>query len=773
MVSSSMMLWGILESINNGLGRFFYGLFGGLFIQIIDTIQEIFRSIAGLEGGLTVDGVATGVDGESFDVVYYLLGSDIIQEIFFSMIIFSFFLLILMTVLSLIRNQYQDKQKAPTAILGKMFTSMISTVIFTSFVILGVMFSNVVLQMVDKGTSFGNSSKVSTTLFMAMAYNANKLRIDDGLDGDDLTEALTEARTSLDDICKKTNFASINSRTQSLCAGEMRYRLNADELNELADIMDTAFCQGQIKRGSKVLSPHNTWQTETMYNLWDCNYLIVIVGGCFIISILVKMSWGLIGRLFKLCFNFVLIPVVHAMIPFDEGASVKNLKTDIVKNITMAYVPVASLNLYFSILPVIEKIQFNWGIGFASYLFSIALSLIGLYSMQSITQTVTGWFGTGNVLSEGDATFKTLKDGVKGTFGKAGELVQSGVKTVGAYQGAHKAAKDAGSKNAFLRGVQGAFYSTKFGQGVDKYNIYKGINEGRGAGKNNFTDHFTASFSQKKVQERQGILELAKRRKDMKDQLEQLAIIYGAGTPEYNKAAEQLLLNNPLLEALESTGGKIKIGGKPVTIAAAKQSINTQDAVVKEVTNDKDEIKSVTDAIKAWNNLRTQAIAAGVDSTNLGAYMTGKSDLDTAGLDNEAVELAQEVKRSYGEISGKTAGMFTALLSQERTKDSAIIGDVLTALGKSPTAELKDLIDDEGKLIGLESGKIIGAAKELGDALTQAKKNITAETDELEKKQTEVKDALYGLAETALVKDEKELKSSGYQDDVIKALTKK
>lgn len=772
MVSSSMIL-GWLDAVNNAIGRFFYGLFGGLFIEIIDTIQKIFRSIAGLDGGWTIDGVQTGVDGESFDIVYYLIGSDIIQEIFFSMIIFSFFLLILMTVLSLIRNQYQDKQKAPTAILGKMFTSMISTVIFTSFVILGVMFSNVVLQLVDKGTSFGNTSKVSTSLFMAMSYNANKLRIADGLDGDDLNKAIIEASENLDEICKKTNFASINSRTQSLCVGEMRYRLNVDELNELADIMDTAFCQEQIMRGSKVLTPYNTWQTETLYNLWDCNYLILIVGGCFIISILVKMSWGLIGRLFKLCFNFVLIPVVHAMIPFDEGASVKNLKTDIVKNITMAYVPVASLNLYFSILPVIEKIQFNWGTGFVSYLFSIALSLIGLYSMQSITQTVTGWFGTGNVLSEGDATFKTLEDGVKGTFGKAGGLIQSGVKTVGAYQGAHKAAKDAGQKGAFLQGVKGAFYSTQFGQGVDQYNLAKGVNEGRNAGKTSFADHFTASFSQKKSQERQAQFELARRRKDMSDQLVQLGNIYGIGTPEYDKAVEQALLNNPLLETLKSTGGKIKMGGKSVTIAAAEQSINTQEAVVKEVKNDKDEIKSVTDAIKAWNNLQTQAIAAGVDSTKLGDFMKGTSDLDTTGLDNKAVELAQAVKKAYGEISGNTASMFTTLLSQDRAKNSAIKGDVLTALGKSDTAELRDLIDDEGKLIGIDSDAIIAAATNLGNALTQAKRNITAENDELEKKQTEFKAAKYDLVETALIKGDKDLKNSGYQDDVIKALTKK
>lgn len=771
MFSCSMLL-GVVENITRVIGRFLYGCFGGILIGIIDAVQHIFRMIAGLDGGMSIEGMAVGTEENSYDIVYYLFGTSIIREIFLSMIIFSFFLLIIMTVLSLIRNQYQEKQRSATAILGSMFTAMINTIIFTAFVVLGLMCSNFILQFVDAGTSFGGSGKLSTTVFMSATYEANKLRINEGLVGDDLEDELKDARKALKNIVKKTNFAEYNDRTRTLCNNTNVNSLTRDDFNELAGYLDTAFCTGQIIMGGEVLMPSDTWDTGTLYNLMDCNYLVLVAGGCIVISILVKMSWGLIGRLFKLCFDFVLIPICHAMIPFDDGAAVKSLKGDVVKNVTMAYVPVGTLNLYFSILPIIETIKLTDGFlsGLWSYLFKLTLSLVGLFSMQNITQMVNGWFGTGNVISEGEGALKAFKDGTKATAGRLGNAVKGGFKAVGAFQGAHKAARENGEGGfkSFARGLQSGIGTTKAGQALSGFNLRKDLNAGRKAGGESFANAYTNTFRRDTAEKRMASLGLQKEIKGLKD--EETAIMNRTDITDAdvkNSMADKKYENSDLAGKLVATGvldvdtydrdedGNKTIGADGKYVMKSRKASDVQadiTAAEKKKTKleaDSSLINNQAAAISEYNTIfekaSTFAIGGEIErflkgEKKLGAMRTVSGEH----LSLEQTEVLQDLLKKRSAVIDTTEA-FIKGGSQSSTRSKAMEGfDEM--MGKDgmdlgTNFDPNTLFDAKEQDLQEIVNKIVSAGKKFDEEARNAKVKIDEITTKIEEDQESLKTA--------------------------------
>ena len=475
----------ISDWVFNAIGVWLYNTIGHIIISLLDWLQSIFRGLAGLEG-MKINGQAVNGEGqESYDIAYWLISTDIIMDIFWSMVLFSVFLLIIMTILAIIRNTYEEKQKPVWDIIMASFKGLVGFIIVPAFAVVGLMFSNVILKAVDAGTSFGNSTKMSTNLFMSSAYDANLLRQDD----------IDDCRKEFKNIVNKTNFEDYEDVGTYYAEIDT---LTLDDFELLATKLDNAFTAEKIKTNLGVtLTAQRSMSVSICYSLFNINYIILLAGGCTLIGVFFKMCWGMVSRIFKLCFDFVLIPVVHAMMPFDNGNAIKSWKGDFVKNVTMAYGTVGAINLYFSILPIVNNIEFNnggiqsWGL-FAS-IFRLMISIVGVFSANGIIKTVNGWFGVGDVLSEGESAFKTFQGGLKSIKGGFGvkDKIKKGTKAAmnmhGAYLGGRQAAGKAGG-NKFWGGIQGAFGQTSWGKNMSEMNWAKNVNEAKKKGGEAYND---------------------------------------------------------------------------------------------------------------------------------------------------------------------------------------------------------------------------------------------------------------------------------------------
>ena len=584
-----------MGEIEGVIGSLFYGL-TSIILHLLDWLQTIFRSLAGL-GPIKIAGEVINADDSEvrYDIVYYLLGTDIVIDIFVSMLAFSLVLLVITTVISLIRNSYADKPKAISGIIGNAFKGLLGFLLVPIACIAGLMFGNVLLDFVDSATAGGNATQMSGTIFLSSSYNANKLRQDN----------VKDCREALWILIDETNFEEYDGVKKYLPADISRKvsmnNVVPEDFPILADLLDDAFTGGHIKRtdNGKVLTCYNGAQVMYGYKLLSINYLVLVVGGIMLLFVFFKMSWGLIGRLFKLVLDFVLIPVVLAMMPYDEGSAVKSWKGDFVKNVLLAYGTVGVLNLYYSILPLLDNIALtNTAInnGFFNFIFKLMLQIIGLFSAEGLIKTISGWFGTGDLVSEGANTWKTVKDGYKKITDQATGNTK---KVVGAFGGIVGGAKAGSGFGKVTSAFGGALSGAGLTKGLENVNVRKMWTDGTKAGKGVATDGLFGSYDD----------EVTNRRKAGKAVMDK----YGAfiderkvlGVTDEDDQKKDYAESQSFNEIASNLNEEVSIGSQTMKISEAQQLLKDKKEKQQKAKSNQKILRSLQDNLDTMENMKS------------------------------------------------------------------------------------------------------------------------------------------------------------------------
>ncbi len=395
------------------------------FFWLINLCETLYRKFAGLE---VVYDNGTPIEG---DIVVYLVQSDIVQNVFISILILGLFLLIIFTILAIVKNQYADKPKPVSGIISNSFKGLLLFWVVPIACIVGLAVGNVVLRMVDEATStqVSGESNSAGMLFIAGAYSANELRDSDG-DTDDQVDKLIEIYESHD-----TLFVSIGINSEGDCT--------ADKLSKAADIVDNAFVSGEIGH-----SIYNFTSVYYYYDMFQINYLSIWVGGAFLCYCLVIITWGLLGRIFKVVILYAFSPAVLAVYPHDEGKAFKDWRGEFIKNATMGYTSVAVLNIFYSVLPVINRFDFFYVDGLTNAFIRLLITISAFMMVKDFLGTVANWFGTGDAYKAGADVKKGVTDKLKKGVSKVS----------GAFQGlrdGRRYAKEHGG-NGFMGALTGA-----------------------------------------------------------------------------------------------------------------------------------------------------------------------------------------------------------------------------------------------------------------------------------------------------------------------------
>lgn len=433
----------MIEKILGLIGSLLYPLFKILFV-LIDGIQGIFGAFAGIDNVKVGNAPITSVnDGglKNTGIVYYLFQSDIVKNMLISVAILGLFLLIIFTVIAFIKNVYASKQKSWKDIIGAALVGLMNFVFVPTVSLLGVWFGNILLNAVNGATSSTGATSMAGNLFVASAYNANKVRV---YVEDDLKWEINDSTTYGDlgdgsnywKECSQyyTNLNNLNTTSKYI------------ELDETKAKNDPAYLANKIDEYYSLSGRYqgSYGKVNGFYKLSSINYLVLAAGGCFMIYVLASISFGMVKRLFMLLVLFIISPAMCALYPIDDGSAVKKWKDEFVKNILSAFGAVAGMNIFFAILPLITNIKISDAGGAGAVLdflglTSVLLTIAGLFVVKDVISFISGAIGAGNAYADGSSLMKSSTGALKKARDKTAGTIKKGAGVFGTALGAHAA----------------------------------------------------------------------------------------------------------------------------------------------------------------------------------------------------------------------------------------------------------------------------------------------------------------------------------------------
>ena len=461
----------MVDAILGLIGTLLYPLFSIVFV-IISLLQRLFYSFAGIGDDIQYGSLYSGsgeanakgdlngmgyipITGSKSDggrtttgIVYFILNSNIVKNIFISIAILALFLIIIFSTLAALKSIYSEKPKSWKDIATNAIKGLFSFIILPVCCLLGVWVGNIILQAVAGATAQGGTIYLDRQLFLSCAYNANTYRINSftNLPGDKAKQ--DEAYDSIKATIEYYGLTEAYGGEVDATNDEGETIKNLKSLKRGQDSEYYARIVDQMYGLDRI--PIHNWITVGVgagyYQLWNINYLLLIVGGVFMMYVLINVTYGMVKRLFILMMLFVISPAICAMYPLDEGNAVKSWTGDVKKNILSAYGAVAGMNLFFSFAPVIKNINFTLtgvaalsDIFFVSDIIQLILLICGLFCVNEFISMISGYFGAGNAFTDG----KSLRGSATGALKKYGKAtVEKGVKIGGAFVRADKARAD-------------------------------------------------------------------------------------------------------------------------------------------------------------------------------------------------------------------------------------------------------------------------------------------------------------------------------------------
>lgn len=132
----------------------------------LDSIEQIVLGLAGISSNVSAE------SGRSENVVVQLLQSQTTRRLMMSFMLFGIFVLFLCVILAIVRNVYRDDSKVTiSSIIGQAIKAVIGFILVPALCLVGVMFSNVILQAIAGVTSAGEEmgNSFSSGIYMASA----------------------------------------------------------------------------------------------------------------------------------------------------------------------------------------------------------------------------------------------------------------------------------------------------------------------------------------------------------------------------------------------------------------------------------------------------------------------------------------------------------------------------------------------------------------------------------------------------------------------------
>ncbi|MGN1212809.1 MAG: hypothetical protein ACI4TZ_02085, partial [Christensenellales bacterium] len=397
------MLNGLFDPIINWISAFLYYVCVGLYYiiicgigKIIDIIQILFRKFAGIDD--------LSLAGQEGDIVLQFINSDIVQKVFWSMVVLAVVLLLVASFVAVIKTEFnKDGKNDKKKVIKNAFRGIVNFVAVPIVCIFGLIVGNALIKAVDGAlTLTGSSLSMTSQIFVAGGYNANRVRsyetISDnattypensmadyisrgygnfGIFTDDTTGVAKQSIADKIDSAFANNLTvDLNNLTQDQKTlvyagggnGEYAYsyinkfplgtfpyghdyfngtKVEGNEVVIIGDQPD--FKPADNNNGKFTFSIYNVGLVSYYYNLSLASYDYLVAGVTLLFAAWVYLTTilGLIKRLFMLTTLFIISPPICALYPLDEGTALGKWRKEFIKQALSAYSVVIVMNIFF------------------------------------------------------------------------------------------------------------------------------------------------------------------------------------------------------------------------------------------------------------------------------------------------------------------------------------------------------------------------------------------------------------------------------------------
>ena len=479
------MLNGLFDPIINWFSSFLYYVCVGLYYiiicgvgKLIDIIQILFRKFAGIDD--------MSLAGQEGDIVLQFINSDIVQKVFWAMVVLAVVLLFIASFVAVIKTEFnKDGKNDKKKIIKNAFRGIVNFLAVPVVCVFGLIVGNALLRAIDGAlTQNGNSLSMTSQIFAAGGYNANRVRSYEGTGDNAYGYAensmayyiatgygnfgiFTEDTTGVakQSIADKIDSAFANNLTVNLDDKKERTLVYAGgENGDYAYTYVNYFSLGAfpwghtmfndeyvdgnrvviIGDGSGAIQESTETLTFSIYNiglvsyyydlsLASYDYLIAGVALIFAAWVYLQTILGLIKRLFMLTTLFIISPPICALYPLDEGAALGKWRKEFVSQALSAYSVVIVMNIFFLLLPLLLQIQiipvgtrveiWEVPVGFINYIARLLIIIAALLFFKDATKTIASIIGSESAYDTGSGKSSAVASRVVGGAYLAGHMI--------------------------------------------------------------------------------------------------------------------------------------------------------------------------------------------------------------------------------------------------------------------------------------------------------------------------------------------------------------
>ena len=360
--------------------------------EFLDTIFEMFRVLCGID---TVS--VEGTDGGQSILNVFLQANDVTKA-FLLIFLVAILVAAISTIVAVVKNIVNMKggeRKSHARTVGQGFGTIIITGVMAFVMLLGITMSNYVLIKVNDATAPDSGLTISAQLFdmsVGKSYEYEDQLIYEPIpvldefgreQYDDEGNLIVERDEQGNIIYEEKRQLKLDENGNPITTTGWRNEYTAADLDFSIMSPDDVFgvhkkTLGLFEDADKGYTKDPMVEMES-FNFWTA-YLVVIV---MLVAIIFSML-GLVKRIFDIVLLFIVLPLISATIPLDDGARFKQWRDTVVSKVILAYGAILSVNVFLLIVPTVSTIDFTelgWT-AFTENLFKAFLLMGGALSIN-------------------------------------------------------------------------------------------------------------------------------------------------------------------------------------------------------------------------------------------------------------------------------------------------------------------------------------------------------------------------------------------------------
>lgn len=383
--------------------------------ELLDTVFEMFQVLCGI---VPIDFNDAG-EPASKTLIEIFLESGAVTKAFVMIFIVSIAVAgfaVILSILKSVINMKGGERKSHVKTLGQGLGTIISSLVMALVMVMGISLSNTILSKVYKGTVSEVNLSFSAQLFDMCVEKAYQYDWDNperkevfiyDEKGKKIPELDSNGNIKLDEYGNPIYLTQKDSYGNTIY--ETSYNYICDENGEpilisgwkqKGDIPGAYYSASDLDFSSltvdQVFGVHE--KTLGLFENEDSRYVElpmvelssfnVFLAYLVVVVMLVAIIWTMLGlgkRVYDLVVLFIMLPLISATVPLDDGARFKTWRETVISKVFLAYGAVFAVNVFLLIIPTIKTIDFT-GLGWTAF----TANLLKMFLMMSGALSING-----------------------------------------------------------------------------------------------------------------------------------------------------------------------------------------------------------------------------------------------------------------------------------------------------------------------------------------------------------------------------------------------